>query len=975
MTTKTCLLPLFVVLLTCPVAAQLKSEETEHLKLIYYDPRHAYLTEHMERCFENALRFHSKLFDYTPSEKVAILVEEFGDFGHGGAISFPANMIKVGIAPFSYTFETMPANERMNWIMNHEMVHITACDGATGSDLFFRKIFGGKVVPAPEEPVSMFYSYLSNPRSYSPRWYHEGIAVFMETWMSGGLGRALGGYDEMVFRAMVRDNSRIYDIVGLESEGTAIDFQVGANSYLYGARFFTYLGYKHGPEKLIDWVKRTAGTRRYFSSQFKQVYGVPVQDEWAAWIDFERDWQKANLASIRQYPVTSITPISRQALGSVSRAYQDAETDEMYVAVRSPGKLAHLAAVNLKTGDSRSLTDVKGAALYYVTSLAFDSESRTLFFTSDNSNWRDLNTVQLNTGKVERVIKDFRGGDLAINRADRSLWAVRHSNGRSNFARLVPPYRFWADLHTFPYGQDVFDIDVSPDGKWLSAAMVDVTGRQKLVRFEVASLMKGEGSYELLHDFEYSSPANFVFSPDGKYLYGTSYYTGASNVFRYDLEKKDMQVLSNAETGLFRPLPLADGRVIAFEYRADGFRPAFVASEPIQDVTAVKYLGQQVVEKYPLVKTWKLPSPAVAELEPNRVLESYSPVANTQIMSFYPVVQGYKESAAVGMRLNFSDRVWLSRLDLTTSYSPDRALPAGERVHFAANYYYWNWNVSGAYNNADFYDLFGPTKTSRKGYFLKLAHKKNLVFDTPRTLDFDWSVAGYGGLDRLPDYQNVAAPFSRFLSFRGGLTYSLTQKSLGAVEDEVGVKWQLRSKTNYVNSKAYPRIYSNFDYGFLLPLKNSPVWFRTSAGKSFGDRNQPFANFYFGGFGNNWIDHQEISRFREFYSFPGVKLNEAGGTSYAKGMVEWNLPPKRFKRFGVPYLYCNWTRLSLFSSGLVTNFGSAPDRRRYANAGAQLDFRVVLFSHLNSTFSLGYAAARADNQKTSGEVMISLKLL
>jgi hypothetical protein len=27
----------------------------------------------------------------------------------------------------------------------------------------------------------------------------------------------------------------------MESEGTAIDFQVGANSYLYGTRFFNYL--------------------------------------------------------------------------------------------------------------------------------------------------------------------------------------------------------------------------------------------------------------------------------------------------------------------------------------------------------------------------------------------------------------------------------------------------------------------------------------------------------------------------------------------------------------------------------------------------------------------------------------------------------------------------------------------------------------------------------------------------------------
>ena len=55
-----------------------------------------------------------------------------------------------------------------------------------------------------------------------------------------------------------------------------------------------------------------------------------------------------------------------------------------------------------------------------------------------------------------------------------------------------------------------------------------------------------------------------------------SYYTGASNLFRYNFETKKMDVISNAETGLFRPLPLADGSLIAFEYTSKGFIPARV---------------------------------------------------------------------------------------------------------------------------------------------------------------------------------------------------------------------------------------------------------------------------------------------------------------------------------------------------------------------------------------------------------------
>ncbi|MCB9250095.1 MAG: hypothetical protein H6613_16875 [Ignavibacteriales bacterium] len=70
------------------------------------------------------------------------------------------------------------------------------------------------------------------------------------------------------------------------------------------------------------------------------------------------------------------------------------------------------------------------------------------------------------------------------------------------------------------------------------------------------------------------------------------------------------------------------------------------------------------------------------------------------------------------------------------------------------------------------------------------------------------------------------------------------------------------------------------DYGFALPINHSSIWLRSSAGYSYGDRDEPFANFYFGGFGNNYVDNLPEKRYREYYSFPGVELNSIGGTNY-----------------------------------------------------------------------------------------------
>jgi hypothetical protein len=106
-----------------------------------------------------------------------------------------------------------------------------------------------------------------------------------------------------------------------------------------------------------------------------------------------------------------------------------------------------------------------------------------------------------------------------------------------------------------------------------------------------------------------------------------------------------------------------------------------------------------------------------------------------------------------------------------------------------------------------------------------------------------------------------------------------------------------------------------------------------------------------------------------------LELNEAAASSFGRLTGEWNLPPLKFRRAGSTWLYANWARLSLFSSGLLTNFGSGPERQYYVDLGSQLDVRVVLFTYLNTTFSAGYAAAADRHGRISTEYMISLKIL
>ena len=964
------------------LAAQFQFLETRDMRLVYTSPLQSYLVPQVARSFENSLRFHRRLFDYNPRGRINVLMHDLWHYGNAGARPVPENHITVGIGPYAHDYESAPAPERMGSSLNHEMAHIVTVDKATASDRFFRSVFFGKVTPNKEVPLSMLYSYLTTPRWYSPRWYLEGIATYLETWMNGGLGRAIGPYDEMVFRSLVRDSGTIYDVVGLESEGTTIDFQVGVNSYLYGTRFVSYLALQYGNDSLLAWFNRSEGSSAYFSNQFRDVYGRTLDAEWSKWIAWERGWQDSNLAAIRRHRVTVTRPLTDRPLGAVSRAYYDSASHSIYVAVRYPGQEAFIAAIDVASGAITRVRDILGSSGYSVTSLAFDRASRTLFYTTNNADWRHLVSLALETGKATVLIKEARIGDLAFNQADRSLWGVRHDNGFSTLVRLPAPYHEWKQVHTLPYGRDLFDPDVSPDGTSLVASMSEVSGSQRLVRMPIAALLDGDATPEVLYEFGDWSPSNFVFSPDGKFLFGSSYFSGVSNIFRYEFDTQAMEALSNAETGFFKPLPISADSVVVFRYSSRGFLPSLIANAVPDSVSAIRFLGNEIAATRTEVQQWMPPPVSGINLDSLTTdTGTYRSLRNFKLDNLYPVVEGYQDAlgtiaVAGGVRLNFSDRIGTTSFDLTTSYSPGQSLASDEQLHVRAVLRHWDWRFTAAFNPADFYDLLGPTRTSRTGYGLGVQYHNTLLFDAPKTLGYTLQLAGYGGLKTLPEYQGVAAPYDKLLSFTGELEYEYLRRSLGAVDDEMGTTWGVTLRGNYANDTRFARLSADAARGFLLPLHHSSLWLRIGAGSALaGKRDEAFANFYFGGFGNNWVDHRAIRQFRETESFPGIDINAVGGATYVKGQVEWTLPPLRFRRVGIPSFYFRWADLSLFATGLVTDVDRESVRRELVSAGAQLNIRLVTLSHLESTISLGFAAAGGPGVSPSSALMFSFKIM
>ena len=953
----------------------LSTLETRNLSLLYIDPVQTYLTPYLGRAFENALAFHEKEFRWKPWDRTTILLKDFSDYGNAAALASPSNMVLLDVAPLSLSMETFSPGERFFTLTNHELAHVAAIDVWNRRDAFWRRFLGGKPVPLQKHPESILYNFLTSPRNLTPRWYMEGSAVFFETWMAGGLGRAQGGYDEMVFRAKVRDKMPFFSPLGLESEGTQVDFQVGANSYLYGTRFFSYLALTYGPERTVEWLRRSDDSKAFYASQFRHVFGRSLDEVWNDWIVFEHKFQIENLSTLAQYPLTDARHLSPRGLGSMSRGFVDETTNSLIAAIRYPGRIGFLGKMDLTSGKVTPLTDLNGMMLYKVTSVAFDPASRTAFYTDQNYAYRDLIAINVDTGKKRRLLTDARIGDLAFNRADNSLWGIRHQNGYVTIVRMPAPWTEFNQVKTFRYGEVVFDLDISPDGELMAASYGGVDGKQSLKVWKRSDLDQGNADEPIATlELPPSVPENFTFTPDGKALLGNSYYTGVSNIFRFDIATGKYDVLTNAATGFFRPQLRPDGSLLVYDYTGAGFNPSLIRPEVRIDLANARFLGNEVIKANPELKDWGIGSPAKVPLDALIIARgTYDPLRRMRFDAHYPIVSGYARQPAPGYYFHIADPLQFRQLSATVAVSPFGSVRGSERFHLNVEYQTPSWKLAYWHNLSDVYDLAGPVLRSRKGDAVIVSYSRPLIYDPPRQLDIFGSAAAYFGLDQLPSAQNILSP-KDVRSAELGLRYTNTTKALGGVDHEKGVAGRIAIGSDQAEGVFYPKLYGGLDLGTALPWGNSSAWIYAHAGAVGGRRESPLAAYYFGAFRNNYVDDRSEKRYREMESFPGFEIDEIAARRFARLTGEINLPPVRFAEVGTAAFYLSYIRPAVFAGVMATQ---SPDRsnHNYADAGAQFDLSFTIAMRLPMVLSLGAAAGFADGRYRTTEWLASLKIM
>jgi hypothetical protein len=948
--------------------------ESEHFKVIYRQSDSVFVP-HLLASGENALTQLSKIFNIAPSEKIVINPYDAYDFGFGSTTTVPDDFVRLEIEPLEQAYEYIPYTERFQWLLSHELVHILVDDDATNVEKTLRKIFS-KVAPEKSQPLTVLYSLLTSYERYTPRWHQEGIAVFMETWLSGGFGRSLGNFDEMYFRSMVYENQSFPSYLSLDTKYYNESFLYETLYYLYGTRFDTYLAVKYGADRLVDWYKvKPDNFYSGFREEFEDEFGISLAEAWNNFIEYERNFQIKNIQRLESYPLTPLRKVVRVSEGWVTHPYVDSGGQNIYFGFDNEGQLAGIKKLNLKTGRSDKIGTLPTPSILTVSSTAYDKKTGLLFYTTNNNElYRDIWVLDVNSGETKELFKDYRIGDLAVCSTTHELWGLRHSGGAVTLTHSSYPYNKMDPVVAFKVGDDLYDLSVSPSGKFLVAAYHKANGQQSLILVNLDNLKDG-APFQYKTITEVGTPENPSWSPDEKYIYWDAYTNGVANIYRTDINNNNIEALSHTITGLFNPIYVSEDSLFAFEFTTKGFVPVMVPNKPAVHLPAINYLGQEIITKSPQVMNWVLNPAQDNKYKIDSSNEKdYSAIDNLKILTMIPVITGFQSQKVVGFFSRISDPLLIHDITLEFGISPFNTNSDNPNVHFMGKYEYKKeYEIGLEYNAPDFFDLFNNRKRGMIGTKLSMANTSYWLYDNPHKIMQKTEIDLYTGVKSINDnLVKVSQP--DFITASTNLNSKSIRRSIGSVDYESGNEFNITLNSfasNFNKPDAAAEVHVEWDNYSTWIAEHNVFHFKMGLGYNHQNNNLAQAHYFFGGFGNRPFDDVPVKQFRDLFRFPGIPIYSLETDKFAKLMLENNFPPLRFGGVGIGQHYLDYIDMSVFSSGLLAN---AEGTNIWLDAGAQINFVFKHWFNLESTLSAGIAKAFYKNGE-SWQWFLSYKIL
>ncbi len=531
---------------------------TDHFYVHYYDGLEG-LARRTAIAAEESHEILAPLLDWVPAARTHVLVTDKLDTANGFARVFGRNFITIYGMPPQADSVLGYFDDWLRVLMYHEYVHILHLDTNLGWGRWLNRVVGKQY----------------HPNAVLPRWYIEGIAVYLESYRTGS-----GRVQSPLFRMWLRTAALEDSLFTLgQSTGVPIHWPSGSGAYLYGAFFMDYLVRQNGENYIRDFNHRYGERLIPFALQgiTRELTGHTLDEHWEGFTA-----EALGEATARQVVVEAMgrTPLEMLTDGGGRSRYPVAHPGRGVTFHRSDLTSHPYFETVTASGDrTHRVYDGQAAA----GPSAWCPEGETFYFSRSNItrnvyNYQDLFSYRPSTGEFEQLTRGDRAREPAVDPAGERLVHVRNRAGSMELVlRSFEEFedeRVLLGRDDYPHEEDAHWQQISrpvftPDGESVVFSWWRLDRRQRdLFLVEIES-----GEIRQLTD----SPAHDMdpsFGPDGM-LYFTADVDGIFNVHAMDIESGQIWQVSNVLNGVFSPVVSADGRwIYVHTYTYQGFEIA-----------------------------------------------------------------------------------------------------------------------------------------------------------------------------------------------------------------------------------------------------------------------------------------------------------------------------------------------------------------------------------------------------------------
>lgn len=527
----------------------------------------------------------TELYRHTPGRKVSIVLRDREDYSNGAAYFFD-DKIEIWLPALD-----TPLRGTHSWLENvitHEFTHIVQMGASMKRSQKIPAIYlqwlSYEDVRRPDVLYGFPNGIVTHPFATVaiPAWFAEGTAQYQRSDLSFDFWDT---HRDMVLRTRILNNSYLDFVdMGMFSSKTSLERET---IYNQGFGFTIYLISRFGEDVIADISHAAANSRTSnFDRIIENATGYRGTSLFQEWIDERHLFYDDVQSSV--YPKESTLVESE---GFFNFYPQFTSNGNWFGYLTNKGRDAGRTALVIRDGtreikiddlgspklldDSQSYTINHG----FSSNLSLDFISNRFSFSPDGNEiaysrarknrfgetYQDIYIHDINTVSSKKITENERVQDPAWHPSSRLLAAVKQFKGRQNLILIDPDSSEINQITDFRNNETLFTPVWHPNGEEIFFTKASA-GNRNLHSYSTST---GEVYPVLInHRIDYRDP---WIDPSGQYLYYSSDETGIFNIYRFNLNNRQVEKLTDVIGGAFMPF-VKDDELYYSEYKHDGYK-------------------------------------------------------------------------------------------------------------------------------------------------------------------------------------------------------------------------------------------------------------------------------------------------------------------------------------------------------------------------------------------------------------------